>query len=342
MCNSKYKLTFSEWLTGEKEKLGAVSAAVLPLSDDKLTPLTLRLDGVFASNSLQPAYLNETGMMRSDPRRLFPRAKSLIFFGLPFRNVPVLPETLPEAKDPELAGMVAGYATRLDYHRCGQSFIHEFSGDLQAFIGEQFWSSGNVDTKPLAEKPLAAAAGLGKIGLNSCLLCPGNGSGCFIASLAIDFELPEIRANDFTLSCGECGNCRESCPNDVIGEDGKFKVDRCSSYISQDVKGKLNEKDTELLGNWIFGCDVCTASCPGSKLPKAFPVDLEWLLLSPASEIKRLIAPTPMGYAGVTQLRRNALTILKRRGTPKSLALVKTAGQKLQSELLKSIANDSS
>ena len=330
MAKTKYKLTFPEWLEAEKTQLGAVSAAVLPFTEAKLAGVSRRLGEVFSQDPLRPAYLAKTGMMRRDPRRLFPEAKSLIFLAVPFRKLPELPEPLPKAKNPELAGLVAGYAARIDYHRHGQTLMRQLADDLQAFTGEQFWSSGSVDTKPLAEKPLAAAAGLGKIGLNSCLLCPGNGSGCFITSLAVDCELPEIIGDDFTLPCKGCGICRKSCPNGVIGEGGMFKVERCASYISQDVKGELGEADTELLGNWIFGCDICTAGCPESGLPDTFQLDLEWLLLSPASEVKRKIAPTPMGHAGVTQLRRNALTVLGRRRTPNAVKLVKSAGEKFR------------
>ncbi len=322
------------FLEGETAAHGLAAAAVMTLTPARLDELRRRLDAIHFPPEL-PQYLKDSAVLRRDPAAAFPWAASILIAAVPFNALPGPPRPLPRAKLPETAGMIAGYASRTDYHLHGKTIMEKLLCHLEQAAGRTFRSEICIDTKPLLERALAEAAGLGVIGRNSCILCPGHGSGVFIVAAMLDLDLPDVAAKSGNIQCHSCGRCAVQCPNQVIGVvPAEFNVSRCISSLTMEKRGLLTAEEMRLFGGNIFGCSVCTAACPDSSLPEDFPLDLEWLLLAPSAEVRRAIAGTPMEYAGVTLLRRNALIVLAGKCSEISSGLIKTFLKKNSSPLL--------
>jgi epoxyqueuosine reductase len=322
------------FLEGEMAAHGFAAAASMALTPARLDELRGRLSVIHFQPEL-PEYLKGSEEMRRDPAKAFPWARSILMAAAPFKMLPELPLPLPRAKSPDTAGMVAGYAARTDYHLHGKRLMEKLLKNLEQATAQTFKFDICIDTKPLMERALAEAAGLGRIGRNSCILCPGSGSGSFIVSAMLDLDLPDVPAKCPETPCHICRRCVEQCPNQVIGvAPSEFKIKYCISSLTMEKRGLLTEKEMCLLGNNIFGCSACTSACPDSNLPEDFPLDLEWLLLASSAEVRRALTGAPMEYVGVTLLRRNALIALGNKGSEISYNLIKKFLKKTNSPFL--------
>jgi epoxyqueuosine reductase len=114
------------------------------------------------------------------------------------------------------------------------------------------------------ERELAQRAGLGWIGKNTMLINPQHGSYFLLAEILIGIEL-DIDAPITTDHCGSCRRCIEACPTKCILEDRTLDAKRCISYLTIEHKGAIDEELRPLMGDWVFGCDVCQVVCPWNK-----------------------------------------------------------------------------
>ncbi len=297
-------------------QLGFCAYSILSVEPRSISELKKRLKESYVSSSADlrdwPGYMLRTAGKRADPLVLCPWARSFAIFAFPFKKIPLNKNFLPETADDSVSGLVAGYAGRIDYHIFLREKIIRFAESMKKNLGKDFRDEVFVDTKPVAEKSLAAFSGLGCIGLNSCLLCKGQGSGTCLGILALDIELPATEHADYAAPCSTCVRCVERCPTGAItGKPGEFIYRKCRSYITMEKKGELEKNESAFLGDWIFGCDICTSLCPGSSLPSPIRTNLEWLLLEKDSVVNNIIKGTPLEYPSLKLLRRNALAVLK-------------------------------
>lgn len=323
-----FETLFQGWINSS----GCASAAIMPLTNESTSCLKkLPVPPEFA-----PDYLLKSWDLRRRPLSAFPFTKSLIAAAFPFHK---LPEStpLPVSSEPLFNGNIAGYAGKIDYHIIGREKVLSLAGLLEKNINEPFKFEVCLDTAPLAERNLAELSKVGKRGYNDCILCKNEVSGCYLAFLILDLELPPITPVEITPLCPECGLCVQTCPNSVLGGD-HFKLEKCISFLTMEKRGELCPEEAALLGNNIFGCSQCTAICPGTIMPDDIQVDLEWLLMSPASEVRKAIKNSSIAYAGLTLLRRNALYVLNSRNNMKCADLIKRFRQHTGSESLRNIA----
>ncbi len=281
---------------------------------------------------------------RSAPWRLFPWAKSVFIAAIPFDTLP-FPRRFPPSPEGAggLAGLVAGYATRLDYHKGGAAIMEDLADALTEVAGA-FRAAVTVDSARVAEKSLAMAARLGRIGGDSLLRVGESGdTGCFLAELFVDFTLPpSVRASVSPLEWGrnDVPPSVARCPVDAISGDGRINIGRCVSYLNTMKRGWLEPEERRKMGRWLFGCDVCSSFSAGEEFPKSVSVDLEWLLSASSAEVAQSIADTPMAHAGVTMLRRNALAVLENIGGSNAERLVERFANATGSQLLRQMAED--
>jgi epoxyqueuosine reductase len=194
---------------------------------------------------------------RRTPRGLWPEAKSVIVLGINYG-----PETDPlEAlKHPDRAA-IAAYAQGKDYH----DVVKKRLKALGRWLGEETGAPLKVfvDTAPVMEKPLAAAAGIGWQGKHTNLVSREFGSWLFLGEIYTAFDLPPDQAE--TDHCGVCTACQDICPTAAFPAPYKLDARRCISYLTIEHKGPIPREFRAPMGNRIYGCDDCLAVCPWNK-----------------------------------------------------------------------------
>ena len=121
-----------------------------------------------------------------------------------------------------------------------------------------------VDTAPVMEKPLAAAAGLGWQGKHTNLVSREFGSWLFLGAIFTELELPPDEAE--SDHCGTCRACLDICP--TRGVSGALPARRAPLHLLSDDRAQGPDRAASSappIGNRIYGCDDCLAVCPWNK-----------------------------------------------------------------------------
>ncbi len=317
---------FQQWLEEAAQQIGAYSAACIrmdnPLLRQRIEENNVRVaDWLKAGLHGEMDYLERMYPEKADPWSTFPFAKSAIV--LTFTNHwgdPAATHPFPVPAADALLGYISAYAKEMDYHINGQAMLTA----LQALLGEDIRAEAAVDTKAVYERVFATVGGLGIVGGNDLLRVPGRTNvRVFIGCLFVDAELPEVISEPkMPFTCEDCLACIKNCPTDAIEFGQPIDARKCISYLTIEKRSVLSKKEGEMIGDWLFGCDWCSTVCPPrDKMDSRIPIDLEWLLKTPAGELRRLIKGNATSYAGVTQLRKNAAVLLKKNSSPRAREL---------------------
>lgn len=318
---------FSEWLAEAAQRVGAHSAACIRMDNPELKR-RIGENSLLVSEWLDSGlhgemdYLQRMQADKADPWSTFPLAKSVIVLAFTNRwGDPAATHPFPEPKPDAMLGYISAYAKEADYHINGHAMLSE----LRNLMGEGIHAEAAVDTKAVYERVFATVGGLGIRGGNDLLRVPDRTNvRVFIGCLFVDVELPEvIHEPKMPFSCDDCLACIKKCPTGAIQFGEPINALKCISYLTIEKRNVLSRAEGEMIGDWLFGCDWCTVVCPPKdKIDTRIPVDLEWLLKTPAAQLRRLVKGNATAYAGITQLRKNAVAILKKDVSSRSIELL--------------------
>jgi epoxyqueuosine reductase len=200
-------------------------------------------------------YMARTEALRREPRELMPWAQSVISVGLNYFTAPARP-----APSGEINGWISRYAWGDDYHDLMKRKLQSLLESLEQFAGAPVQGRAFVDSGPVLERDHAGVAGLGWIGKNTQLISPKKGSWFFLGELFVDCPLSYDRP--IRDRCGQCDLCLKACPTQAFVGPYILDARRCISYLTIELKGSMPRHLRPLIGNHIFGCDICQEVCP--------------------------------------------------------------------------------
>ena len=204
-------------------------------------------------------WLTDRSDWRADPRQLWPEVRSIVLLGMNYGPQGDPLATLAQKS----AGNISVYARPRDYHDVVKGKLKQLAG----FLLKQAKQPGEVkvfvDTAPVMEKPLAAAAGLGWQGKHTNLVSRDFGSWLFLGSIFTTLELPSDAPE--SDHCGHCRACLDACPTGALEAPYQIDARACISYLTIEARGQIPLRYREKIGNRIYGCDDCLAACPWNK-----------------------------------------------------------------------------
>jgi len=213
---------------------------------------------------------------RRDLSVILPGVKSLIVVGLDYASTVVPDEILHSPA----RGRIAAYAWGLDYHDILTPRLESLAEWLQAQSGQRINHRVYVDTGAILERSHAHQAGLGFTGKNTMLIHPLRGSMFFLGEILTDIEFDTYDLPGRETHCGVCTRCLNACPTKAFPRPHVLDARRCISYLTIEHKSDIDKELRPLMGNWVYGCDVCQDVCPfqrfaaPSEEPAFYPPDL--------------------------------------------------------------------
>ena len=257
-------------------------------------------------------WMENRAQQRGSPQGLWPDVRSVIALGMSYAPGQ---DPLGLAERPD-RGRISVYAQGADYHdivkkalkAVARWLVAEAPGaDVKVF----------VDTAPVMEKPLSAAAGLGWQGKHSNLVSRDHGSWLFLGAIYTTLDLaPGAPGRD---RCGSCSACQDACPTQAFPAPYRVDARRCVSYLTIEHDGPIPLDLRRGIGNRVYGCDDCLAACPWNKfadrahahrafLPRAEMAapSLSDLLALDDAGFRQVFAGSPVKRIGRNRMVRNA------------------------------------
>jgi epoxyqueuosine reductase QueG len=93
----------------------------------------------------------------------------------------------------------------------------------------------------VSHKPVAVAAGLGKMGLHRNVIHPVFGSFVLLNTVLIDAEVDEYSSPLDYNPCLDCKICSVACPTGAIGPDGVFNPINCLTHTYRELMGGFTD-----------------------------------------------------------------------------------------------------
>jgi epoxyqueuosine reductase len=268
---------------------------------------------------------------RENPAAILPEVRSVVCVGLNYYPGPPPGDLADDAS----RGLIASYAWGLDYHELMLPRLEELAALVRAEA--EGATRAYVDTGPILERAYAARAGLGFIGKNTCLINPRMGSWLFLGEILTDATL-EPTPSETRVSCGTCRRCLDACPTGALVAPRVLDARRCISYLTIELKDAIPPDLRPLMGNRIYGCDVCQRVCPWQRFAgptreqgllaqvpdRAAPPLIQTMRMS-EEKFQRRYAGTPILRVGRARLLRNVAVALGNRGDARAVPALQKA-----------------
>jgi epoxyqueuosine reductase len=224
-----------------------------------------------------PWFTAERADVSCHPDALLPGAQSIIALGMVYLTQLPDEEATKDTGDLEHdgcnpsngpRGRIARYAWGDDYHDIIKPKLQQFATWLREYarseIGEEAETRLFVDTGRMVDRSVAQRAGLGWYGKNTNILTKGWGSWLFLAEIVTNLMIAAdepLKAN-----CGSCEICLHACPTRALPNPYELDNTRCISFLTIELRGSIPLELRPLMGNLIFGCDICQEVCPVNQV----------------------------------------------------------------------------
>lgn len=305
----------------EKEMLTGIIKA-------KAREIGFDLVGIAAAEPFQRAYSNLRKRKLSDfvtadidlltnPARHLSSVKSIIALAISYAS---------KNTGTEEEQFISLYARGKDYHQIMQAKMQELI-EFMRTMSEDLEAVAYSDTGSLLDREAAYQAGLGWIGKNNNLINPEHGSYLILGEILTN--LPLLPDEPMESRCGSCQLCIESCPAQAL-QPYCLDPELCISYITQ-KKDFLSEKEREMMGNHLWGCDNCLQACPYNRNvpvdlhPEFYPQlrgDVEEILAFNKDDLPAEWKESALLWRGLRTLKRNTLINMGNLGKEENIPLL--------------------
>ena len=215
-----------------------------------------------------PWFSAERASVSCHPNALLPRAQSIITLAM-FYLTEQPGEQEDAREDGTPRGRISRYAWGDDYHEIIKPKLQQFAAWLRDYARSEVENVETrlfVDTGRMVDRAVAQRAGLGWYGKNTNILTKGWGSWIFLAEIVTNLPLGGERGNLYDApskaSCGSCEICLHACPTGALPAPYVLDNTRCISFLTIELRGSIPLELRPLMGNLIFGCDICQQVCP--------------------------------------------------------------------------------
>ena len=348
MGTAEWTVELERWLREQALAAGFDTVGIAPVEIEDCREASNAIDAerfaawVAAGRAGEMDYLkrrDENGvLLRSGVQVAIPWARSVIVCALNY-NAPA-PRSIDTA--PPATGWIARYAWSgraaepngaeteetsdaaerspdlipTDYHEQLLTRLRQ----VEAIVQQRFGCETRcyVDTGPIVERVVAAKAGVGWIGKNTCIINQDLGSWLLLAVIVT--SIPVARGVELNIApdrCGSCTRCIDACPTDALVAPHQMDASRCIAYLTIEKKGTIPEELRGPMGRHVFGCDICQDVCPWNRRaaisvnegmlarPQLVNPSLEWLGGMDAAEFKRWFKGSPVERTRRKRLQRN-------------------------------------
>ena len=210
-----------------------------------------------------PWFTAERAEVSCHPDALLPEAQSVIALAMFY-----LTEQPDETDTAAPRGRISRYAWGDDYHDVIKPKLQQFAAWLRDYardtLGENVETRLFVDTGRMVDRAVAERAGLGWYGKNTNILTKGWGSWVFLAEIVTN--IPLAPDTPIKTNCGTCELCLHACPTGALPRPYALDSTRCISFLTIELRGSIPLELRPLMGNLIFGCDICQEVCPVNKV----------------------------------------------------------------------------
>jgi epoxyqueuosine reductase len=357
-----------EWVEAEARAVGFDAVGVAAATENGAANAERFAAWIDAGMAGEMEYLkrrDESGrLLRSALRIAMPWARSVVVCAMNYNTD--APRSIDEA--PPGAGWIGRYAWSGRRDANGQMVATDYHDELLGRLRRieagllaraECMARCYVDTGPILERSVAAEAGIGWIGRNTCVIREGIGSWLLLGVIVTSLEVAEgVVALPASDRCGSCTRCIDACPTEALGPRGadvlsdvrEMDATRCIAYLTIEKKGAVAEELRAPMGRQVFGCDICQDVCPWNRKapiavregmearPELINPALDWLAAMDAKEFKGRFKGSPLERTGRKRLLRNVAIGMGNSGDEQFLPQLETFAAQEDDPALKEAA----